>query len=164
MSDEQILNIRIKQEFENPIYDCLDEAIIYTSKKQNYKKYDLVKLIMMIYDRDYSFISNYNDYREQFKLLDDYFIKTYNHSIITFLMIKEILKYKGTKVYEPLVKDIAFTENLFRTKKNTSPEDLCLFSYPIDNESYNDLMTNIETNISFKYALAILYDRIKMSI
>ena len=72
MTNEDVLNQRLKLEFLNPVYDILDDAIKYTKDKYNYQKYDLVKLIMMIYNKDYSFISNYNDYRTQFKLLDEY--------------------------------------------------------------------------------------------
>ena len=35
------------------------------------------------------------------------------------------------------------------------------FSYPIENEEYNDLMMKIEANPNFKYAVAITYDKIK---
>lgn len=160
MTNEDILNQRLKLEFQNPVYDILDEAIKYTINKHNYKKYDLVKLVMMIYDKDYSFISNYNDYRDQFKLLDEYFEKEFNHSIITFLMIKEILKYKDTEKYDVITADIANLETIVRTKKNVKAEDLCIFSYPIENEKYNDLMMNIEANENFKYALAIVYDKL----
>ena len=160
MTNEDILNQRLKLEFQNPVYDILDEAIKYTINKHNYKKYDLVKLVRMIYDKDYSFISNYNDYRDQFKLLDEYFEKEFNHSIITFLMIKEILKYKDTEKYDVITADIANLETIVRTKKNVKAEDLCIFSYPIENEKYNDLMMNIEANENFKYALAIVYDKL----
>lgn len=160
MTNEDILNQRLKLEFQNPVYDILDEALKYTINKHNYKKYDLVKLVMMIYDKDYSFISNYNDYRDQFKLLDEYFEKEFNHSIITFLMIKEILKYKNTEKYDVITADIANLETIVRTKKNVKAEDLCIFSYPIENEKYNDLMMNIEANENFKYALAIVYDKL----
>ena len=164
MTNEDILNQRLKLEFQNPVYDILDEAIKYTINKHNYKKYDLVKLVIMIYDKDYSFISNYNDYRDQFKLLDEYFEKEFNHSIITFLMIKEILKYKDTEKYDVITADIANLETIVRTKKNVKAEDLCIFSYPIENEKYNDLMMNIEANDNFKYAMAIIYDKLKNNI
>lgn len=161
MTNEEMLNLRLKLEFQNPVYDILDEAITYTMHKHNYKKYDLVKLVMMIYNKDYSFISSANDYRDQFKLLDDYFQKEFGHSVITFLMIKEVLNYKGTNKYDEITADIANMETILRTKKNTKAEDLCIFSYPIENEKYNDLMMNIEANENFKYALAIIYDKIK---
>lgn len=161
MTNEDTLNLRLKLELQNPVYDILDEAIKYTMKKHSYKKYDLVKLIMMIYNKDYSFISSANDYRDQFKLLDEYFQKEYDHSVITFLMIKAVLNYKGTDKYDEITADIANMETILRTKKNIQAEDLCIFSYPIENEEYNDLMMNIEVNENFKYALAIVYDKIK---
>ena len=161
MTNEDILNQRLKIEFQNPIYDILDEAIIYTMNKHHYKKYDLVKLIMMIYKKDYSFISKTNDYRDQFQLLDEYFYKEFHHSVMTFLMIKNILKFKGQKEYDSITADIANMETILRTQKHTKAKDLCIFSYPIENEKYNDLMMNIEANDNFKYALAIIYDKIK---
>lgn len=161
MTNEDTLNLRLKLEFQNPVYDILDEAITYTMHKHHYQKYDLVKLIMMLYNKDYSYISNAHDYRDQFKLLDGYFQKEYGHSIVTFLMIKAVLNYKDTEKYEKITADIASIETLLRTKKNIKAEDLCLFSYPIENEKYNDLMLNIEANPDFKYALAIVYDKIK---
>lgn len=161
MSEEEKINARLKLEFQNPVYDILDDAIDCTMQKQHYKKYDLVKLIMMIYDKDYSFITKSSDYRDQFQLLDDYFEKEFGHSIITFIMIKTILKYKGTKKYDEITADIANIETVLRTKKRKPAEDLCIFSYPIENEKYNDLMMNIEANPNFKYAMAIAYDKIK---
>lgn len=161
MTDENSLNIHLEQELENPVYDIIDEAIKYTMKKQNYQKYDLVKLVMMIYDKDYSFISSTKDYRDQFKLLDEYFYKQYNHSIITFMMIKAVLDFKNTDAYDTLTSDIASLESILRTKQKLPAEDLCIFSYPIENKKYNDLMCNIEANNSMKYAMAIIYDKIK---
>lgn len=155
---EESINLKIKQELDNPIYDTLDEVIEYTIKKHNYKSYDLVKLIIMIYQKNYSFLSNDNGYREQFKLLDEYFNNQYGHSVMTFLMIKEIIR---NDKYESLCSDIALLETLLRTKKKEAPSDLCIFSYPISNDAYNDLMFNIEANDSFKYALAITYDKLK---
>ena len=99
MTDEQILNLKLKLELENPVYDIVDEAINYTIHKQKFQKYDLVKLVMLLYKKDYSCLSNTNDYREQVKLLDEYFEKEYDHSIITFIMIKAILAYKNTDKY-----------------------------------------------------------------
>lgn len=164
MTDENTLNMRLKMEFKSPVYDIIDEAIKYTMHKHHYKKYDLVKLVMMIYNKDYSFISSANDYRDQFKLLDDYFEKEFGHSIMTFIMIKAVLDFKGTEKYDAITADIAKMETILRTKKNVPAEDLCIFSYPIENEKYNDLMMNIEANDNFKYAMAIIYDKIKNNV
>ena len=43
MTNEDVLNTRIKFEFENPVYDIADEAIKYTMQKYHYKKYDVFK-------------------------------------------------------------------------------------------------------------------------
>jgi hypothetical protein len=164
MNDENILNTRIETEFKNPVYNTITQAIIYTAKKQHYKKYDFFKLIMTIYNKDYSFISNDQSYREQFKLLDEYFYEQYHHSIITFEMIKTILKYQGTKTYDELTKDIATLETMLRTNKNQPAEDLCIFSSSITNKNYNNLMMSIEANWSMKYAVAIIYDKINITV
>ena len=161
MNDEKLLNLKLKTEFTNPVYDIVENAIDYTIKKQKFQKYDLIKLVMMIYKKDYSCISNTNDYRDQVKLLDEYFEKEYGHSIITFIMIKTILNYKNTDKYDEITSDIAILENALRTKKNVKAENLCIFSYPIENEEYLDLMMSIEANPNFKYAMAITYDKLK---
>ena len=159
--DENILNTKIKIEFDNPVYEIIDEAIDYTMKKQKYQKYDLVKLVIKLYDKDYSFISKKNDYREQYKILDGYFEKEYNHRLITFIMIREILKYKNKDNYEEICNDIANMETVLRCKKNIEADDLSIFSFSIENEKYNDLMMNIEASDTFKYAMAIIYDKLK---
>ncbi len=133
-------------------------------EKHQYKRYDLVKLVMMIYDGDYSYISHDNDFRDQFKLLAEYFKKEFGHNLITFLMIKAVLKFKGTDKYEEMTAEVANLETVLRTKKNVKAEDLCIFSYPIENEKYNDLMMNIEANPNFSYALAIVYEKIQNSL
>ena len=159
--DENVLNTKIKIEFDNPVYEIVDEAIDYTMKKQKYQKYDLVKLVIKLYDKDYSFISKKNDYREQYKILDGYFEKEYNHRLITFMMLREILKYKNKDNYEEICNDIANMETVLRCKKNIEADDLSIFSFPIENEKYNDLMMNIEASDTFKYAMAIIYDKLK---
>lgn len=161
MSEEQIKDSRIEMELLNPVYDIINEAITYTAQKYNYKEYDLVKLVMMIYAGNYKYISNDNDYREQFKLLDEYFKKEYNHSIITFGMLKTIISLKKTKEYDNLMAEIASIEKILRTNNEKKANNLCLISYPIENKKYDDLMYLIERNISVKYAVAIVYDKIK---
>lgn len=161
MNNEQIRDSRIEMEFSNPVYDIINDAICYTMKKYHYKEYDLVKLVMIIYENDYSFITNDNDYRDQFKLIDEYFIKEYGHSIITFQMIKEIISKRGTEEYDNITSDIARIEKILRTNDNLPPDDLCIFSYPVENKKYDDLMYLIEKNISMKYAVAIIYDKLK---
>ena len=164
MNNEQMKDARLELEFVNPVYDIIDEAITYTMNKYMYKEYDLVKLVMMIYNKDYSFISNDNDYRSQVQLLDEYFIKEYDHSIITFIMIKYIISIKNEDNYNLITTEISYIEKLLRTKNKNKPNDLTVFSGPIKNKKYDDLMNSIEKNISMKYAVAFIYDKIKFDI
>lgn len=76
-------------------------------------------------------------------------------------MIREILKYKNKDNYEEICNDIANMETVLRCKKNIEADDLSIFSFPIENEKYNDLMMNIEASDTFKYAMAIIYDKLK---
>lgn len=161
MNSEQVKDMRIEMELSNPLYDIIGEAIMYTKKKYHYREYDLVKLIMIIYENDYSFISKDNDYREQVKLLDDYFRRQYGHSIITFEMIRTIISMKKSSEYRDITREIAMIEKVLRTNDNFPPEDLCIFSSPAENKKYDDLMYLIEKNISMKYAVALEYDKIK---
>lgn len=161
MNNEQVKDLRLELEFTNPVYSIIDEGITYTMKKYLYEEHDLIKLVMMIYDKDYSYISNDNDYREQIKLLDEYFRKEYNHSVITYEMIRYITSIKDENRYNNLTKQIAYTENLFRTNGKTPPKDLSIFSFPIENKKYDDLMCFIERNETMKYAVAFVYNLIK---
>ena len=161
MNEEQIKDMRLQMELSNPAYDIVDKAITHTMKKHNYKEYDLVKLVIMMYKDDYAFISNDNGYREELMLLADYFKKEYNHNLITFEMIKTIINVKKDE-YNFLAAEIAQIENILRTNDNNKKaKDLSIFSYPIENKKYDDLMYFIEKNISMKYATAIIYDKVK---
>ena len=114
MNEEQIKDMRLQMELSNPAYDIVDKAITHTMKKHNYKEYDLVKLVIMMYKDDYAFISNDNGYREELMLLADYFKKEYNHNLITFEMIKTIINVKKDE-YNFLAAEIAQIENILRT-------------------------------------------------
>lgn len=158
MSEKEIRNSRIESEFLNPAYDIINEAINYTAKKYEYKEYDLVKLVMMIYKENYRYISNDNEYRDEFRLLDEYFKKEYNHSIITFIMLKTIVNLKNSEIYENIMDEIISIEKILRTSKE---EELYVLPTLIERKKYNEIMYLIERNISLKYAVAIVYDRIK---
>ncbi len=160
MSDEEVRDTRLEAEMLNPVYDVIEEAINYNIKKYHYKEYDIVKLVMMLYEKDYKYLSNDNEYREQFKLLDEYFEKEYNHNIITFEMVKILNNLKGTREYNSLMKEISEIEKVLRTNDGEPAENLCLLSYPLENKKYDDIMYLIEKNISVKYAVAIVYDKI----
>ena len=163
MNNEQMRDARLELEFVNPVYDIIDEVITYTMKKYMYKEYDLVKLVIMIYKKDYSFISNDNDYRTQVKLLDEYFLKEFGHSIITFEMVKYISSIKSEEEYNNVTAEISYIEKILRTNDKKSPNDLTIFSGPIKNRKYDDLMNYIEKNISMKYAVAFIYDKVKFN-
>ncbi len=162
MSEEQIRNSRIEMEFVNPAYELVDEAIDYTIKKYNYKEYDVVKLVIMLYKENYKYLSNDNNNREEFVLLDEYFKKEYNHNVITFIMLKTIINLKGTNEYNIIMKEIAEIEKILRTNGGEESENLFLLSSLIDNKKYDNIMYLIEKNISIKYAVAIAYDKIKI--
>lgn len=161
MGSEQMKDLRLEIELTNPVYSIIDEGITYTMKKYLYEKYDLIKLVMMIYERDYSYISNDNDYREQIKLIDDYFRKEYNHSVITFEMIRYLISINDEEKYDNTMSQIAHIESIFRTNNGKKPSDLSIFSLPIKNKKYDDLMSYIEKNLTMKYAVAFVYDKIK---
>lgn len=154
-------NMRIEQEFTNPVYDVMGEAISKTAEKHNYGKYDIAKLVMAIYDGDFDYLTSDDDYREQVKLLDEYFEKTYKHKLITFEMIKTIKAFEGTDIYEALTADVAAVETMVRYNKNVPAEDLCIFSEPLEDNRYDELMAKIENEKSLRYAVAVVYDKIK---
>ena len=132
--------------------------------KYNYGKYDIAKLVMAIYDKDFDYVTTTGDYREQIKLLDEYFIKTYSHRLITFEMIKTIKSFQGTETYNSLTQDVAKLEALVRNNKAVPAEDLEVFSKPLDAEEYDELMTKIENEKSLCYGVAVIYDKIKRSL
>lgn len=161
MNQERMLDKRLEIEINNSVYDIIDEAITYTMKKYHYRAYDVVKLVMIIYDGDYSFITNDNDYRMQVKLLDEYFRKEYGHSIIIFEMIRKFFSLKDDEKYSKYTSEIAYIENTLRGGKG-KPDNLCVFSFPLENKKYSDLLYTIEKNISMRYAVAIIYDKVKI--
>lgn len=154
-------NALLKREFTNAVYDAIGEGILKTAEKYNYKKYDIAKLVMALYDKDFSYLTSSDDYREQIKLLDEYFTKTYDHRLITFEMIKAIKALQGTEEYKTLTSDVASIESIVRHNKNVPAEDLEIFSGPLDEENYDELMTKIETEKSLCYSVAVIYDQIK---
>ena len=154
-------NILLKQEFTNSVYDALGEAISKTAEKHGYQKYDIAKLVMAIYDKDFDYLTESDDYREQIKLLDEYFTNTYDHRLITFEMIKAIKEYQGTELYKKLTEEVAEVESMVRHSKNIPAEDIDIFSGPLDDEKYDELMTKIENERSLRYGVAVIYDKIK---
>ncbi len=158
---EEVRNLRLKREFLNNIYDTVGSAITATALKHNYKKYDIFKLTSAIYTGEYGYITGQNDFRMQVKLLDEYFRKEYGHSVILFEMIKAIIHFKPSKVYDALVLDIAAIETIIRTGRENIPENLGIFSDYIENNQYEELMKKMEDENSLRYAVMIIYDRLK---
>lgn len=157
----EVKNLKLKQEFSNEVYDTVGEAINATMKKHKYKKYDVFKLVSSIYAGDYGYITGKNDYRVQVKLLDEYFRKEYKFSIIVFEMIKTIKSFQDTDKYNELVLDIAAIETIIRTGKEEKPKNPGIFSDFIKQENYAGLMDKIEKESSFRYAIMIVYDKLK---
>ncbi|MBR2833356.1 MAG: hypothetical protein IKE75_02875 [Bacilli bacterium] len=154
-------NILLKQEFNNAVYDAIGEGILKTAKNHSYKKYDIAKLIMALYDKDFSYITSSDDYREQIKLLDEYFTKTYDHRLITFEMVKALKALQGTEEYVNLTEDVANIESIIRHNKNVPAENTEIFKGPLDDEEYDELMTKIENEESLRYGVAVIYDKLK---
>ncbi len=153
-------NMLLRGELNNDVYDTIGEGIIRTARCHSYKKYDVAKLIMALYDSDFSYITSTDDYRDQIKLLDEYFTKTYDHRLITFEMIKVIKALQGTKEYVDLTEDVANIESIVRHNKNVPAENIEIFKRPLDEEEYDELMTKIETEKSLRYGVAVIYDKI----
>ena len=160
-TEEEVKNFRLKRELSNSVYDTVGSAISVTAKKHNYKKYDIFKLVAAIYAGEYGYVTGQNDFRMQVKLLDEYFRKEYGHSIMLFEMIKAIIKFKPSKVYEAIGLDIAAIETIIRTGKENVPENPGIFSDYIKNEQYEELFKKMEEESSFRYAIMIVYDRLK---
>ncbi len=160
-TEDELKNIRLKQEFYNSMYDTVSEAIDATAKKYKYKRYDIFKLAATIYSGEYGYLTNKNDYRAQVKLLDEYFQKNYHHSIMTFEIIKALKEIKASKAFDILTTDIANIEVIIRTGKEKTPENPTYFADYIDNEEYDTLMTKIEEESSLRYAAMLVYDRLK---
>ena len=151
---------RLEQEFSNEIYDVVSEAIRETSVKYNYKDYDIAKLVLAINNYDYDYLINKNDFREQVKMLNEYFEDTYKHHILTFIILKKILSFKEDDYYNLVMMDWASAYSIIKTGQNASEDYLDELKGLIDNKEYDKLMSKIEADEDLSYSLAIVYDRI----
>ncbi len=152
-------NTRLKEELVNNVYDVISSAVTITAKKHRYKKYDIFKLVSAIYSGEYGYITNKCDYRAQVKLLDEYFRNKYKHSVIVFEMIKQI---KAFPKHEDLILDIENMETIIRTGKKDA-KNLKKFSGYLKEEKYEELMTAIDNESSLRYAVMIMYDKVKLN-
>lgn len=137
------LNAKLKGELSNSLYDVVDEAVKYMVKKQRYHKNDIIKLITAIYSKKYEYITNDNGYRDQIELLDEYFTKEYNYSLIIFIIIKNALNHHD---YNELIRII----------KKPKLKDEVLTA--LENHDYLTLMEQIKNNKSVFLAFAKLYE------
>ena len=85
-------NMKLKVEIANELYDIVDEAFLYMNQKKEYRNHDLAKLLLAIYKGKYKYMTNDNGYRDQISLLNDYFKKEYNYSLISFMLMKMLIK------------------------------------------------------------------------
>ena len=151
---------RLEMEFSNEIYDVVAQAIAETAVKYQYKDYDIAKLVLAINNKDYDYLINKNDYREQVKMLDEYFSDTYHHNILTFIILKKILTFKNDDYYNLVMMDWASAYSIIKTGQNSSEQYLDELRELLENKQYDKLMTRIEFDEDLAYSMAIVYDRI----
>lgn len=151
--EKSSINFKLEIEFENSVYDVVEEAIIATMKKYNYKQTEVIKLVDALYNGRYEYVTKDNDYRVQIKMLEDYFQKMYKHHLITLIIVKKILSIKDTKLYDVICND------MLRIEKKLTSDVLDVKSF-YDNEEYDELMNLFETNNSLRYSMEVAYEKI----
>ncbi len=137
-------NIRLKSELSNTMYEVVDEMLNYMNIKQGYKKNDTIKLITAISQGKYKFITNDNDYRQQVKLLSDYFKKEHNHLLINFILMKNMLINRDNEIINELIKSNDVKENLI---------------YLLEKEDYDEILSLIESNKKVFLVFAKTYEK-----
>ncbi len=153
-------NLRLEQEFANPVYNVFGKAISATAKKHKYGKFDVVRLIDALYGWDYAYLTNDDDYRMQVRMLDEYFTKEYKHRLITFELVKTINDLKGSEAYDIVTSDVALLDATIKNGKKSPATDLCLISDPLEQNNYDKLMRMIENDTSLRHSVALIYDKI----
>lgn len=156
-------DIRIKQEFSNSLYNNVTKAILKTAVKYDYKKYDVVKLVLALYNEDFNYLTNDEEYREQYKLLNEYFKSNYGHELITFEMIRVIKIFEDSGNYKNISSSISYLKTIIKKNKVVKSYDPSFFSDYLKEEKYDELMTKIESEPSFNLSVAILYDKILLN-
>ncbi len=137
-------NIKLKAELSNGMYEITDEMIKYMSQKQNYKQNDTIKLIMAISQGKYKYITKDNDYRDQIQLLSDYFQNKHNHSLINFILMKNMFINKDDAIIDKIIKNKDTKENLI---------------YLLEKEDYEEILTLMESNKKVFLAFAETYEK-----
>ncbi len=151
--NEEIKDKKLKSQIENGAYYIVKEGINYTKNKKRYKREDTLKLLMELYNEDFSVLSNDCGYREDIKMMASYFKENYHHNIITLEIIKQITKVNEERKIK-IINDIKDVESILNEKKTTDIKRL------LENEKYEELMTKIEETPSLKYAGIIVYNSI----
>ena len=105
-------NLRLKVELSNELYDVVDETIAYMDKEKKYNENDILKLILALYKAEYKYITNNNGYRDQIILLNQYFEKEYNHSVISFILIKTLANKDLKDLLEKEIEDNNIREQI----------------------------------------------------
>lgn len=158
--DNSQINNYLKAELQNDLYNSIEQAIVETSKKHKFKRYEVAKLIMAIYNENYDYITTKNSYRQQLSMLNDYFKEKYNHHVISFVMLRKIYSYKGKENYNLLITDISSAYSIIKIGQNIKLEPIKQLEQFLENDKYDEIMNMIETDDDLKYAIAVIYDHI----
>ena len=132
-------SIKLKIELSNDVYNVVEETLLYMDNKNNYKENDFTKLILAIYKEKYEYVTNDNGYRDQVELLSDYFKKEYNYSLITFILIKNLLDIDYSQILLKHIEDKNILEQII---------------YFLETENYIELLDLIENDKKTFIALA----------
>ncbi len=138
-------NLRLKVEINNEIYDIVDEAFLYMDKKKAYRDNNLAKLILAIYKGKYRYMTNDNGYRDQINLLNDYFKAEYSYSLISFALIKMLIKHDCNNLLAEEIDDRNIREQII---------------YFIETENYIELLDLIESDKKIFIALSKVYEKV----
>ncbi|MCI9110658.1 MAG: hypothetical protein HFH47_02455 [Bacilli bacterium] len=137
-------NIKLKSEFTNTMYDVVDEMVHYMSEKQDYKQNDIIKLVTAISKGNYKYITNDNDYRDQMKLLSDYFKSHHNnHLLINFILMKNFFENRNDLVINEMIENQNVKENLI---------------YLLEIKDYDELLSLMESNKKVFLVFAKTYE------
>ncbi len=156
-------NAQIKQEFLNSLYNNITRGILKTAVKYNYKKFDVVKLVLALYNSDYNYLTNDNDYRTQYKLLNNYFKSNYGHEVITFEMVRVIKILEDSGNYKQISSNISYLKAILKNDKKVKTYNHSFFSNYLKQEKYDELMTKIEKEPSLCLSMAVIYDKILLN-
>lgn len=136
-------NFKLRNELSNCLYETVDEAIVYMKEKQQYKVNDIVKVLTAIKKGKYKYITNDNDYRDQVELLNGFFKKEYDCSLISFILLKKVVSNRDDEEIFNIVKD-----------KDTSEQVI----YLLEKEDYDELLELIENDKRVFMAFCKIYE------